>query len=345
MSDYSKIAKGLHRFYLGNPFLSKTSFEIEETLYESKFKKNEVLQKVFVTGLARSGTTAFMRTIFQSGVYASLQYANMPFLFLPNLWKNKQTIISRERAHKDGIQVNQNSPEAFDEYFWKVFLKNKYITENALVQHEISNEIIEKYEVYLSLICLSKNKNRYLSKNNNTILRLHTIAKLASSTIFILYRDPLNHAASLLKLHLFFSKQQQQDPFIKDYFNYLGHHEFGNNHKPFVLQDNLNMPTDQYKEHTINYWLLQWKNYYTYVLNNVVSNCVFISFKDIVQYPEKVYAQVYKELNLDTTDHIFKKHSPKPYTTEGFSQELLASCQHLYEQLNALKKYNIDSAV
>ena len=52
-------------------------------------------------------------------------YADMPFILAPNLWSkinlNHQTELS-ERAHGDGILINSESPEAFEEVFWKTFV-------------------------------------------------------------------------------------------------------------------------------------------------------------------------------------------------------------------------------
>ena len=116
MAAYSGIERFLHRFYLSNYSISRASMEIEQVLFGSKAHKVAIKELVFVTGLARSGTTALTNWIFSSGAYASLQYANMPFLLMPNLWKNSKKITPHERAHKDGIMIHENSPEEFDEY-------------------------------------------------------------------------------------------------------------------------------------------------------------------------------------------------------------------------------------
>ncbi len=331
MAKYSRIDKLIHSLYLSNRFLSKASFEIEEALFGQKSKKQEVTQKVFVTGLARSGTTAFMRTLFETSHFASLQYNNMPFLLTPNLWKNSKETQTQERAHQDSILINQKSPEAFDEYFWKVFLKNNYI-KNALLAQEIPLEILQKYESYISLICYAKGKKSYLSKNNNTILRLKTVTAINNSTVFLLFRKPLDHAASLLKQHLSFIKQQKEDPFVLDYFNYLGHHEFGLGHKPFLLDDLGNKIFNSSALDDINYWLLQWKKYYRYIKDNSFNNLHLIAFEDIIKHPEKIYQKVLEKIQLSSTIET-KQYKPKSHTTSNVDQILLQSCQRIYDTL------------
>ncbi len=74
-----------------------------------------------------------------------------------------------------------------------------------------------------------------LSKNNNSLLRIDALQRLGNAKFIFMYRHPLDHSASLLKQHHRFTAMQQKDPFIREYFNFLGHHEFGSNHKPFSV--------------------------------------------------------------------------------------------------------------
>ena len=41
---------------------------------------------VFVTGMARSGTTILLQALHDTGKFASLTYADMPIVLSPNLW-------------------------------------------------------------------------------------------------------------------------------------------------------------------------------------------------------------------------------------------------------------------
>ena len=73
MPTYSATDKFLHKFYLSNYSISKATLEMEEILYGQKAKQIDVEQYVFVTGLARSGTTVVMRiclvTIFEYAIF------------------------------------------------------------------------------------------------------------------------------------------------------------------------------------------------------------------------------------------------------------------------------------
>ncbi|WP_299164471.1 sulfotransferase domain-containing protein [uncultured Eudoraea sp.] len=339
MATYSATDKFLHKFYLSNYSISKATLEMEELLYSQKAKQLEVKQYVFVTGLARSGTTAVMNKIFETGLYASLQYANMPFLLSPNLWKRKSKIESHERAHKDGIIIDGNSPEEFDEYFWKVFMNDSYIMSDGLALHEAGEEVLEKYLKYISLICLAKGKDKYISKNNNNVLRLSTLNKIDHSKIILLFRDPLSHASSLMKLDRRFSKNQTEDPFTLEYFNYLGHHEFGLNHKPFLLTSDFDANRELYTKESLNYWLSVWLNYYSYILQNMEDDYMFVGFEDLIKNPDMVYSYLADCLSLEIEFEESKKHNPTTYEVLNYDRELLNQCIKVYDSLTELKKY------
>ena len=334
MASYSAGEKALHKFYLSNYFISRSSLEMEQIMYGSKIKDLQVKAYVFISGLARSGTTALMRTLFSTGQYASLQYSNMPILLSPNLWKKKLKLESQERAHGDGIQIDGNSPEEFDEYFWKAFLKDAYISDGLEI-HEVPRDILEKYQEYVKLICHSKGKDKYISKNNNNILRLDSLLELPSSRIIVLFRDPLSHAASLLKLHKSFSKSQADDPFELDYFNYLGHHEFGLGHKPFLLREDFLEQSAAYPKDTLDYWVFSWINYYEYLLTQIKGSIHLIAFEDLTTNPGAVYSRLEKLLELDSAIPIPGKHTPSAYSGLSCSPELQKRAEGIYDQLKS----------
>ena len=333
MAEYSATDKFLHRLYLGNPTISRSALELEEIMFGAKAKSLSLDECVFVTGLARSGTTAVMRQIFETGEYASLQYANMPFVLNPNLWKRELKIASHERAHKDGIIIDGNSPEEFDEFFWKATLKNSYIQENGMQVHELDQTTLDKYISYIKLICLAKQKHKYISKNNNNILRLKDLKKIPNNKVIILFRDPVSHASSLRKLHLRFSEIHREDPFSLEYFNYLGHHEFGLNHKPFILTRSFEERRNEFPKEGLNYWLSIWHNYYTYVLDNCLENAMLVCFEDVISQPEVVYPFITSNLNLESELKVPEKHEPSKYKDADCDQSLLQECMSVYENL------------
>ena len=98
------------------------SFDLERSIFlDNSFPVKD--NHVFVAALARAGTTSLLTAIHDSEEFASLTYADMPFVLAPNLWDKLNPTTrhkeEQERVHGDGIKVSTNSPEAFEEVFGK----------------------------------------------------------------------------------------------------------------------------------------------------------------------------------------------------------------------------------
>ena len=320
MQNYSNIQKLLHDFVLSKKIINKSLFELEKIIYlKNKDIKNQ--SHVFITGLPRSGTTSLLNFLYSSDEYASLTYNNMPFILSPHFSKlfNKKNTPKKERVHADGIDFDINSPEALDEVFFN--------NDDEFVKNEIVN--------YIQLISLSNNKLKYLSKNNLNYKRVDLIQSIFPNSIFLIpIREPLQHANSLLNQHLHFSQLQKEDDFIRRYMNYLGHNEFGLNHKPW------NNPIHFSDLYNINYWLEQWNLFYKLIYKKFKSyeNCFFVIYEELNNpiYVEKIL----KKINLEkdkTIDLQFFKNSNKKELDIEYDKNIFDKSQLLYQ--NFLKSY------
>jgi hypothetical protein len=267
MADYSFLEKLLHRLALGSDLVPEMTFDIEKGRYLKQCENVSEGRHVFVAGLARAGTTVLMRSLYQTGEFASLTYRDMPFVLAPNTWSgvsgSSKQIEARERAHGDNILVDFDSPEALEEVFWRVFCGNQYLKRDQLVPHKANAVVKEDFQSYISLILLKYGGQRYLSKNNNNILRLPSILEaFPDAVVLVPYREPLQHASSLLKQHQLFRERHAEDPFSKKYMQWLVHHEFGSDHRPFVFDGN---PVSEWNADTVEYWLELWIQVYRYL--------------------------------------------------------------------------------
>ena len=317
MQNYNSIQKLLHDIVLNNKFINKSLFELEKIIYLKQIKLEDK-PHIFITGLPRSGTTSLLNFIYSSNEFASLTYKNMPFILSPNLFKTlyKKNILKKERLHADGISFDINSPEAFDE----VFFNNK----NDYIKNELSN--------YINLILSSEKKERYLSKNNLNFNRIDLINSILSKCIFLIpIREPLQHAYSLLNQHKHFIKLQKKDDFIRRYMNYLGHNEFGLNHKPWNLPLNFN------ELDNINYWLEQWCLFYDGVFEKYKNhtNCFFIIYEKLI---DPNYIKILLEkINLsynDSLDLNFFKNANKKEIKADYSTDTYKKAKIVYENFN-----------
>ena len=255
-SDYSLSDRVLHRLALASPMRAEMFHDIEKGMF-LKSAPADAGNHVFVCGLARAGTTILMREIHGSDAFGSLTYADMPLVLAPNLWRKMsgrgvEAGEKKERAHGDGIAVDYHSPEALDEVYWRTFTGDKYIFKDRLIPHKPKKSIIAGYRDLMRLVMLRTGKRRYLSKNNNMILRLPALAKAMPEALFLVpVRDPVSHTMSLLSQHRRF---KTADSFTQQYMQWLGHHEFGATHRPFVWgEEQVSGDPD-----TPDYWLARW---------------------------------------------------------------------------------------
>lgn len=254
-TGYSVMDQTLHRMALGFAPIAEMSHDIERGMF-LKSAPDDNGRHVFVTGLARAGTTILMREIHRTGQFGSLTYADMPFVLAPNLWarlssKGQKPGQKAERAHGDGIEVDTQSPEALDEVYWRIFDGDSYIGADGLSPHAPDEDLIAGYRDLIRLILRKTAAPRYVSKNNNNILRIGTLAAAMPDAQFLVpLRDPLTHAASLLNQH---ERFLNAEPFVRDYMTWLGHHEFGATHRPFLFGAR---PAGD--PMTLDYWLRVW---------------------------------------------------------------------------------------
>ena len=239
--DYGPAARFLHRLALARPFVAETFLDVEEALYGRHLPAARDGAHVFVAGLARAGTTMLMRLLHGSGAFCSLTYRDMPFVLAPNAWArltdlSRRDLALRERAHGDGVAVDADSPEALDEVFWRVLCGPSYIGPRTLRPMRADDDVLDRLRVYVALILKRYGADRYLSKNNNNLLRLPSIRRaFPRAALLIPFRDPVQQARSLLAQHRRFGARQRESAFTLAYMQWLAHHEFGLDHRPFAL--------------------------------------------------------------------------------------------------------------
>lgn len=346
-SGYNFTERLLHKIALQATAIPEISFDIENTLIkktENIFPENHV----FISGLARSGTTILMRYLYETGLFASLTYLDMPFVLMPNIWKRishrKIPVEYKERAHMDGILVGFDSPEAFEEVFWRVFYGEKYICNDRLKLCRVTEDTMNKFKDYVNNILVSNgvaNKGRYLSKNNNNVLRFEDLYKtMPKSHIIIPFRKPLQHASSLMAQHIYFSEAQKEDKFSLDYMNWLGHFEFGLNQKSFFLNyENTFKEMENYPKTNIDFWLLNWKNYYSYVLDHHTENAVFFNYEQFCANPSLEIEKLFKKIEVEAGLIQLKPFKPSEKNFGDSNKNILEECNSIYHQLE--EKYNL----
>jgi len=342
----------LHIIALGVPQIGKIWFEIDQILTQNKDGK-QTHPPVFISGLARAGTTILLRTFYETGRFRSLTYRDMPFVLMPGIWKRisrpfHQREAEKERAHGDGIAVNFDSPEAFEEVFWRTFSSDEYLFDDSLTQYSPNEEVIHQFRQFVAQVLSSADQphqQRYLSKNNNNILRLGSIRRAFPDALIIVpFRDPVQHSISLFLQHKKFCASHEQDPFSRKYMEWLGHHEFGGTHRPFHFGGCYAITVRNHHAGNINYWLSLWINTYRYLLDTAPSDTVFICFEELCRNPKKTIDMLFSKASLSQNDFSIARRIQAPKTRKNFDIDQALSKQAMvtYDDLFERAKVSLE---
>lgn len=332
-SDYSELSQLLHRLALNNYRLADKLFQREK----KSIKKHRLKSRndfVIISGLARAGTTSLMNDLAKLSPFVSLSYANMPFLTAPQLWRKfykPKSDKKKERSHKDGIMIGQDSNEALEEYFFKLKANNSYISDNSLSEYSLTEADYKDYLDYQTII-RGDDKKIYLAKNNNFLLRYESMRIYNEAFLMvILFRQPLAHASSLLEKHLDYSKLQKEDPFVLEYMDWLGHHEFGLHQKPFEFEGSTT--TEDHDKTTLDYWLSIWINYYQHVLLINHPRTMLVDYADYCKRPDSVIETISRRLELQVELPEYKSFDNKRQIEADASPNLVEEAQDVYRKL------------
>jgi hypothetical protein len=314
-----------------------------ETFYlKEKISKIKIKSPIYITGLARAGTTIVLEMLSKHPDLASHRYKHLLVPYIP-YWTNvftKRTNFLKEpteRIHSDGILVNRNSPEAVEEMIWQKFFDNLHNEKTSnIIDKENTNRRFEKfYYNHIRKLLVSQDKPRYLAKNNYNVTRLEYLLKLFPDSKFLLIiRNPINHIASLIKQTKLFTKLEGKIPLLKNWEEMIGHHEFGRN-KVFINVGNTKQVEKirkllKNKKTYIEGWARYWVSIYDFVANQLDSNehlkksTLVIKYDELCEKSATVIDKIINHTNLSAKDfkevkNYYIEHLHKPtYYDHGF---------------------------
>ena len=291
--QYSGLDRFLHKLVLGSKVIQSTSFELQQLL-APKLPKPD--RPVFVVGMARSGTTTLLNLLFATGEFESSRYRDLPLPLFPAFWRKVHKGFHQgqspiQRAHDDGILVSPDSPEAFEEIYW-----------DNIGNHLSEKELVQSFSYYISSIAGAPGLGkRYISKNNNNITRLDLLEKVCkeiNGVIIIPIRDPLKTATSSLRMHQRFIAMQEEDPFVLEYMNLLGHREFGKGLQWLQVGSQAFQPSYPITE--VECWLEYWMYLHSAILQISPSHCRMVDFDAIRSEPLVNLKPMLKSCGVDS---------------------------------------------
>jgi hypothetical protein len=172
---------------------------------------------------------------------------------------------------------------------------------------------------------------RYLSKNNNNILRLEQLSAQANARVVLIIRDPLATAWSLYRQHQRFSQMQADDPFVRAYMRWLGHHEFGQGHQPLATGlQHLEGLVPELPDYWLAYWLGIYENLWQTFQSLTVeyqSRIVWLSHEHLCQSPKQELTRLLKfgqiERSVNEFTAFIKTSIPNSQLVLHFRNDLI----------------------
>ncbi len=339
-----------------HPGLLSTLGDVETSLLNRKLSSIEIDRPVFISGLARSGTTLILNLLAKIPTVATHQYRDFPFLHFPVAWNAFQKYFSREtgeqeRPHKDRIKISPSSPDAFEEPVWMAFFEGIHdpSQSNLLTKAQFNSEFNEYYLAHLKKILYLRKGRRYVSKENYNITRIRYLAELFPEALFIIViRHPFTHIASLIRQHELFCSYIKQDPRIKEYLIAAGHFEFGCQRIPISISSKdgsmIRKAWEDGRE-DVGY-AIQWRVIYGYISNmleqdGALRDRIFLlKYEDLCMNPNDKVRQLLTHAGLPTSletiaDKIANISLPDYYQ----SGDILKSSEEVWSQVSEVAQY------
>jgi hypothetical protein len=226
--------------------LNKVLADLETDFVAQRLQSVSIDRPVFLTGLARSGTTILLTLLSQTDGVATHRYRDFPFLEIPFLWNwfqdrfaSQSASSPQERIHADRIEITPDSPEAFEEPLWQSHFARLHDPRRVHVLDEtvVRPDFEDAFCTHLRKILALRGGERYLSKGNYNVTRIRYLAKLFPDARFIVpIREPVAHVHSLVRQHRRFSRLAAEDERVPHYLRAAGHYEFGAQRVPINVR-------------------------------------------------------------------------------------------------------------
>ena len=294
---YSGLDRALHRLAFATAEMQVELAGLEDRTYRNALANTPVNRPVFITGLPRAGTTLLLQLTSALEEFASHSYRDMPFVLLPMFWNSfsrrfRQDRPPTERAHGDGMLVDLDSAEAFEEMLWKVKWPEHYEPDRIVPWGAFDDpEPAEALTSHMKKVIRLRQRRReivprYVSKNNGNIARTEYLRCCWPEAVIIVpVREPVQHAASLLRQHRKFLELHGRDGFSREYMQGIGHFDFGANLRPIDFDGWLST-AEHTDARTIGFWLEYWVAAYGW-LNEHAAAVHFLPYDHFCADPDR----------------------------------------------------------
>lgn len=280
---------------------------------------------VYVGGLARAGSTILLEVLARHPAAVTHQYCDYPFLFTPVFWGRFLTRAAKpapravERAHRDGIMVTPQSPEAVEEMLWMAFFESLHdpAVINALDAGVSQPDFERFYRDHLRKLLWLRHGERYIAKGNYNSTRFDYLLKLFPDARFILpIRAPVGHIASLMKQHRLLGEGERIHPRALAYMRRIGHFEFGLDRRPVNAGDDPTIAAilDCWQRGAeVEGWARYWSHIYGFVADRLDANegllnaTRVVRFEDLCEAPRATLAAMFAHCELEQSQDVIRQ--------------------------------------
>jgi hypothetical protein len=217
---------------------------LESRLLGQQLASTRVYQPIFISGLARSGSTLLHEIIATHPGMATQRIKDYPLVYTPFWWRRASAGMKpsapQERVHRDGILITPDSPDSLEEMIWMPYFPRCHdpAVSNLLGAQDKNPAFEQFYRAHLAKLLLAENANRYVAKANYHIARFGYLLRLFPDARLLLpVRAPEDHIISLLRQQQWFSAGQRSQPRALAFMQRSGHFEFGLDRQPINLGD------------------------------------------------------------------------------------------------------------
>ncbi len=335
------------RFFHNHPKFNLKLSNLEARCLRRKIKNLEVDRPIYVTGLARAGSTVTVEMIGKHPDVAYHKYMHAVNPFIPH-WIQRLSIVipifkkSVERVHKDTLMVNRDSPEAVEEPIWMRFfdtIHNDRMS-NIFDENTSNSEFERTYDLILRKLMYNQKSIRYIAKNNYNVSRLAYLHKLYPNLkIIMMVRHPINHIASMVKQDAILTELEILNKHLNHWIKIIGHREYGSA-KICVNVDSTETIEKirklwENEETYVQGWALQWNMIYSYIaeflkLNkHIAENTLIVRYEDLTDKSEETIDELLKFLELTAEkfeeirhEYVEKLQQPRYYKPVFNDEEL-----------------------
>jgi hypothetical protein len=307
-----------------HPRLWQRLGRLESSALREQIEATPIRAPVYVSGLARSGSTVLLEMLAAHPDMAAQTYRDFPLVYTPWWWNRfldraQQRVAPVERAHGDGIYVTPDSPEAIEEVLWMGFFPHLHQRGASDVLGFMTDApaFEDFYRDHLRKLLLLRGGRRYLAKGNYNTTRLEYLLNLFPDARFVLpIREPAAHVASLIRQHRRFVDRHAADPRAQRYMSRLGHFEFGRDRRPIHIGDGgqaaaIIAAWDAGRE--VEGYARAWNDLYRFVADRldampVLREAVLIvRHEDLCTEPERNLRRLFAHCGLDATPGYFER--------------------------------------